>query len=232
MVVTTTLSWNRAVEASFLLSPVPHGLGAASEVLKRLNLWEEHRFEQLPQRAEGQLLLNNRTGIKKQAGPPAASSRADRTRLTAALEAHRAAITGLFGAWDLSFPPQLWWAQVHSLTAPGPTGIRPEHIPDLLSVLRRVHANKVHAAFPALCYRLSTGTFRCTFGRTRLEKCRTYLRERVATKVIPLCRCSSISPCTRLSSAPEIFSEKVENFSLFGRRVPHLQTREGWRFSV
>ena len=126
-----------------------------------------------------------------------------------------------------SFPPQLWWAQVHTLTAPGPTGIRPEHIPDLLSVLRRVHANKVHAAFSALCYRISTGTFRCTFGRTRLEKCRTYLRERVATKVIPLCRCSSISPCTRLSSAPEIFSEKVKNFSLFGRRVSHLQTREG-----
>ena len=85
-------------------------------------------------------------------------------------------------------------------------------------------ATTPRVAFPL---RPLTGTFRCTFGRTRLEKCRTYLRERVATKVIPLCRCSSISPCTRLSSAPEIFSEKVKNFSLFGRRVSHLQTREG-----
>ena len=39
---------------------------------------------------------------------------------------------------------------------------------------------------------------RCTFGRTRLEKCRTYLRERVSTKVISSCHCSSVSPCTRL----------------------------------
>ena len=41
-----------------------------------------------------------------------------------------------------------------------------------------------------------TGSLRCRFGRTRLEMCRTYLRERVATKVILSCRCSSVSPAS------------------------------------
>ena len=44
-----------------------------------------------------------------------------------------------------------------ALTAPGPTGTRPEHITDLLNVPRRIHANKIHAALSALFCRISAG---------------------------------------------------------------------------
>ena len=44
--------------------------------------------------------------------------------------------------------------------------------------------------------------------------------------MIPSCHCPSVSPCTRLSSAPAISSEKIF-FAFFGRHVSHLQTREG-----
>ena len=59
---------------------------------------------------------------------------------------------------DLAPPPALlestWdrpFSGLHyaALTAPGPTGTRPEHITDLLNVPRRVHAKKIHAG--AVC---------------------------------------------------------------------------------
>ena len=61
-------------------------------------------------------------------------------------------------------PPESTWDRPFSglhyaaLTAPGPTGTRPEHITDLLNVPRRVHANKIHAALSALFCRISAGT--------------------------------------------------------------------------
>ena len=56
--------------------------------------------------------------------------------------------------WDRPFSGLHYAA----LTAPGPTGTRPEHITDLLNVPRRVHANKIHAALSALFCRISAGT--------------------------------------------------------------------------
>ena len=57
-------------------------------------------------------------------------------------------------SWDRPFSGLHYAA----LTAPGPTGTRPEHITDLLNVPRRVHANKIHAALSALFCRISAGT--------------------------------------------------------------------------
>ena len=56
--------------------------------------------------------------------------------------------------WDRPFSGLHYAA----LTAPGPTGTRPEHITDLLNVPRRIHANKIHAALSALFCRISAGT--------------------------------------------------------------------------
>ena len=57
--------------SKLLLSPVPQGLSAATEILKRLTLWEERRFEALLQRAEEQLLLKRKKGKRhKNGGPP------------------------------------------------------------------------------------------------------------------------------------------------------------------
>ena len=99
--------------SKLLLFPVPQGLSAATEVLKRLTLWEEHRFEMLLQRAEEQLLLNRRSGKRhKTGGPPDPSARADRARRTAAVGADRKATTGLVSSM-LSFNEQedVRWAQ-------------------------------------------------------------------------------------------------------------------------
>ena len=56
--------------------------------------------------------------------------------------------------WDRPFSGLHYAA----LTAPGPTGTRPEHITDLLNVPRRIHANKVHAALSALFCGISAGS--------------------------------------------------------------------------
>ena len=56
--------------------------------------------------------------------------------------------------WDRPFSGLHYAA----LTAPGPTGTRPEHITDLLNVPRRIHANKIHAALSALFRGISGGT--------------------------------------------------------------------------
>ena len=183
--------------SKLLLSPVPQGLSAATEVLKRLTLWEEQRFETLLQRAEEQLLLKRKSGKRhRNGGPPDTSVRGDRARRTAAVGACRKATTGLVSSM-LSFNEQedVRWAQellptsnlgpsaqcdphlapppalpestwdrpfsgLHcaALTAPGPTGTRPEHITDLLNVPRRIHANKIYAALSALFCIISAGT--------------------------------------------------------------------------
>ena len=78
--------------SKLLLSTVPQGLSAATEVLKRLTLWEEQSFETLLQRAEEQLLLKRRSGKRhKTGGPPDPSARGDRARRTAAVGAYRKA---------------------------------------------------------------------------------------------------------------------------------------------
>ena len=65
--------------SKLLLSPVPQGFECGHEVLKRLTLWEEQRFETLLQRAEEQLLLKRRSGKRhKTGGPPDPSARGDR----------------------------------------------------------------------------------------------------------------------------------------------------------
>ena len=56
--------------------------------------------------------------------------------------------------WDRPFAG-LHYAR---LTAPGPTGSRAEHVTDMLSVPRRIHANKLHAALSAVFCRISAGT--------------------------------------------------------------------------
>ena len=183
--------------SKLLLSTVPQGLSVATEVQKRLTLWEERSFETLLQRAEEQLLLKRKAGKRrKSSGPPDPSERGDRARRTAAVGAYRKATTGLVSSM-LSFNEQedMRWAQellptsnlgltahcdphlapppalpestwdrpfsgLHyaALTAPGPTGTRPEHITDLLNVPRRIHANKIHAALSALFCRISAGS--------------------------------------------------------------------------
>ena len=68
----------------------------ASEVQKRLTLWEERSFEALLQRAEEQLLLKRKAGRRrKTSGPSDPSERGDRARRTAAVGAYRKATTGL-----------------------------------------------------------------------------------------------------------------------------------------
>ena len=65
--------------SKLLLSTVPQGL-SATEVLKRLTLWEEQSFETLLQRAEEQLLLKRKSGKRrKTSGPPDPSERCKRT---------------------------------------------------------------------------------------------------------------------------------------------------------
>ena len=69
--------------------------------------------------------------------------------------------------WDRPFAGM----QNAALTAPSPTDTRAERITDMLSVSRRVHANKLHAALSALFYRISAGTLSPTarwLTRTRL----------------------------------------------------------------
>ena len=183
--------------SKLLLSTVPQGLSVATEVQKRLTLWEERSFETLLQRAEEQLLLKRKAGKRrKSSGPTDPSERGDRARRTAAVGAYRKATTGLVSSmlsfteqedtrWaqellptsnlglsahcdpDLAPPPALpestWdrpFSGLHyaALTAPGPTGTRPEHITDLLNVPRRIHANKIHAALSALFSRISAGS--------------------------------------------------------------------------
>ena len=182
--------------SKLLLSTVPQGLSVATEVQKRLALWEEQSFETLLQRAEEQLLLKRKAGKRRKSnGPSDPSERGDRARRTAAVGAYRKATTGLVSSM-LSFNEQedMRWAQellptsnlgpsahcdphlapppalpestwdrpfsgLHyaALTAPGPTGTRPEHITVLLNVSRRIHANKIHAALSALFCRISAG---------------------------------------------------------------------------
>ena len=94
-------------------APVPQGLSAATEVLKRLTLWEEQRFETLLQRVEEQLLLKRSSGKRhKTGGPPDPFARGDRARRTAAIGAYRKATTGLVSSM-LSFNEQedVRWAQ-------------------------------------------------------------------------------------------------------------------------
>ena len=70
--------------SKLLLSTVPQGLSVATEVQKRLTLWEEQSFETLLQRAEEQLLLERKSGKRrKTSGPPDPSERGDRARRTA-----------------------------------------------------------------------------------------------------------------------------------------------------
>ena len=56
--------------SKLLLSTVPQGLSVATEVLKRLTLWEEQSFETLLQRAEEQLLLKRKTGKRRKTSGP------------------------------------------------------------------------------------------------------------------------------------------------------------------
>ena len=99
--------------SKLLLSTVPQGLSVATEVQKRLTLWEEQSFETLLQRAEEQLLLKRKSGKRrKTSGPPDPSERGDRARRTAAVGAYRKATTGLVSSM-LSFNEQedVRWAQ-------------------------------------------------------------------------------------------------------------------------
>ena len=128
--------------SKLLLSPVPQGMSAATEVLKRLTLWEEQRFEALLQRAEEQFLLRQRSGKRRNAGgPPDPSARGARARRTAAVGAYRKATTGLVSSmltfderedlrWARSFfrplntarlptVTQTWLPLPHRLRAPG-----------------------------------------------------------------------------------------------------------------
>ena len=56
--------------SKLLLSTVPQGLSVASEVQKRLTLWEERSFETLLQRAEEQLLLKRKAGKRRKSSGP------------------------------------------------------------------------------------------------------------------------------------------------------------------
>ena len=99
--------------SKLLLSPVPQGMSAATEVLKRLTLWEEQRFEALLQRAEEQFLLRQRSGKRRKAGGPSdPSASGERARRTAAVGAYRKATTGLVSSM-LTFDEQedVRWAQ-------------------------------------------------------------------------------------------------------------------------
>ena len=92
---------------------MPQGLSVASEVQKRLTLWEEQSLETLLQRAEEQLLLKRKAGKRrKPSGPPDPSARGDRARRTAAVGSYRKANTGLISSM-LSFNEQedMRWAQ-------------------------------------------------------------------------------------------------------------------------
>ena len=88
-------------------------MSAVTEVLKRLTLWEEQRFEDLLQRAEEQLLHRQRSGKRRKAGGPSdPSARGDRARRTAAIGAYRKATTGLVSSMP-TFDEQedVRWAQ-------------------------------------------------------------------------------------------------------------------------
>ena len=63
------------------------------------------------------------------------------------------------------------------LTAPGPTGTRAEHITDMLSVPRRVHANKLHAALSALFCQISVFLWIVlSFRRATVSVCSRFAR--------------------------------------------------------
>ena len=99
--------------SKLLLSTVPQGLSVATEVQKRLTLWEEQNFETLLQRAEEQLLLRRKAGKRrKPSGLSDPSERGDRARRTAAVGAFWKATTGLVSSM-LSFNEQedMRWAQ-------------------------------------------------------------------------------------------------------------------------
>ena len=68
--VMTTLSWRKAAPSS-CCPTVPQGLSVASEVQKRLTLWEERSFEALLQRAEEQFLLKRKAGKRRKTSGPA-----------------------------------------------------------------------------------------------------------------------------------------------------------------
>ena len=108
--------------SKLLLSPVPHGPGAAAEVQKRLTLWEERRFEELFQRAEEHLLLSRKPGKRKNmTGWLDASSRVDRARRTAPVGAYREATSGLVSSM-LSFDEHedlFWTKELLSTSAQG-----------------------------------------------------------------------------------------------------------------
>ena len=159
-----------------LLASVPAGLGAAEEVAKRLTLWEERRFVDLLRRPQEHLLVSRKAGKRRQRdGQLDPLARADRARRTAAFGAYRKATTGLVSSMlsfeeneDLARRPTVtrcWspgsalrWIALRGLTAPGPTGTRAKHITDMLSVPRRVHANKLNAVLSALFCGISAGT--------------------------------------------------------------------------
>ena len=99
--------------SKLLLSTVPQGLSVASEVQKRLTLWEERSFETLLQRAEEQFLLKRKAGKRRKTGGlPDPSERGNRARRTAAVGAYRKATAGLVSSM-LSFSEQedTRWAQ-------------------------------------------------------------------------------------------------------------------------
>ena len=56
--------------SKLLLSTVPQGLSVATEVQKRLTLWEERSFETLLQRVEEQLLLKRKAGKRRKSVVP------------------------------------------------------------------------------------------------------------------------------------------------------------------
>ena len=108
MIATTAQCWNDFAlleegRSKLLLASVPSGLGTATEVAKRLTLWEESRFEDLLRHAEEQLLTHRKSGKrKKRDAQPDPLTRADRARRKAAVGAYRKATTGLVSSM-LSF---------------------------------------------------------------------------------------------------------------------------------
>ena len=186
--------------SKLLLSPVPQGLRAATEVLKRLTLWEEQRFETLLQRAEEQLLLKRRSGKRhKTGGPPDSSERGDRARRTAAVGAYRKATTGLVSSM-LSFNEQedVRWAQellptcnlgpsahcdpnlaplLHCWKAPG-TGPFQVCTSRLSPLLVRLE--------PALSTSLTCSTSRAGFAPTRsMQRCPHYFAGSPQARCLP-----------------------------------------------
>ena len=143
--------------SKLLLSPVLPSLGAATEVTKRLTLWEEVPLADLVQWAEERLLLNRWPGKKAQRSClDNAPARADLARRTPLLALVARPPTGLVSSMlsfeeseDLSwakelFPTSSLGAQACSdplleLPSPSRGGL----------ALRRVHDNKIRAVLSA-----------------------------------------------------------------------------------